>query len=174
MKKYVKEIDGKKVYKTRQQIVISKNGMSTYNPTEEMILSDGWVEYIAPVYEETIESVRMHKINEIEYYDQSDKINEFYIQNTPVWLDKNTRAGLKLRFEAEKAMQKELTTLWYNHQEFILPLDSAVQMLYAIEVYASQCYDNTQKHIAEVSKLENKEEIENYDFRVGYPEKLRL
>lgn len=46
MKRYTKEINGKTVIKTRQQIVISKNGMSTYNPTEEMILADGWVEYI--------------------------------------------------------------------------------------------------------------------------------
>lgn len=49
MKKFVKEIAGKKVYKTRQQIVINKNGMSTYNPTEEMILADGWVEYVPKV-----------------------------------------------------------------------------------------------------------------------------
>lgn len=46
MKRYTKEINGETVIKTRQQIVISKNGMSTYNPTEEMILADGWVEYI--------------------------------------------------------------------------------------------------------------------------------
>lgn len=46
MKRYTKEINGKTVIKTRQQIIISKNGMSTYNPTEEMILEDGWVEYI--------------------------------------------------------------------------------------------------------------------------------
>ena len=174
MKKYVKEIDGEKVYKTRQQIVISKNGMSTYNPTEQMILDDGWVEYIDPVYEETVEDFRRYKINEITNYDQSNEVNEFYIQDIPVWLDKNTRSGLKLRFEAEKVMLKEYTTLWYDNQEFVLPLDSAIQMLYAIEVYASECYDNTQKHIAEVLKLETKEDIELYDFRVGYPEKLRL
>lgn len=53
MKRYTKEINGKTVIKTRQQIVISKNGMSTYNPTEEMILEDGWVEYIPPVIDTT-------------------------------------------------------------------------------------------------------------------------
>ena len=47
-------------------------------------------------------------------------------------------------------------------------------MLYAIENYASACYDNTQKHIAEIEKLEIKEDIENYDFTVGYPEKLNF
>lgn len=48
MKRYTKEINEKTVIKTRQQIVISKNGMNTYNPTEEMILADDWVEYVEP------------------------------------------------------------------------------------------------------------------------------
>jgi hypothetical protein len=87
-------------------------------------------------------------------------------------LDKNNRTGLKLIFEYEKVMGQENTTLWYNNQEFVLLLDNAIQMLYAIEVYASKCYDNTQRHISNVSKLENKEEIETYDYRSGYPEKL--
>lgn len=46
MKQYIKDINGKKVIKTRAQIIIRKDGMSTYNPTEEMCLADGWVEYI--------------------------------------------------------------------------------------------------------------------------------
>lgn len=45
MKKYMKVIDGKTVIKTRHQIVISKNGRNFFNPTEEMILADGWVIY---------------------------------------------------------------------------------------------------------------------------------
>lgn len=45
MKKYMKLIDGKTVIKTRHQIVVSKNGRNFFNPTEEMILADGWVIY---------------------------------------------------------------------------------------------------------------------------------
>lgn len=45
MKKYMKVIDGKTVIKTRHQIVISKNGRNYFNPTEEMIIADGWVIY---------------------------------------------------------------------------------------------------------------------------------
>lgn len=37
--------------KPANRIVISKDGMYTYNPTEEMILADGWVEYIPPTIE---------------------------------------------------------------------------------------------------------------------------
>ena len=42
MKKYIK--DG--VIKTRNNIVIKKDGMQYINPTEEMVFADGWVEYI--------------------------------------------------------------------------------------------------------------------------------
>lgn len=56
MKTYTKTIDGKQVIKTRSQIVIhitkEVNGeqktFQVINPTEEMILADGWVEYVAP------------------------------------------------------------------------------------------------------------------------------
>jgi hypothetical protein len=47
-------------------------------------------------------------------------------------------------------------------------------MLNAIELYASACYDNTQAHIANVKALENIESLKNYDYRTGYPEKLRF
>ena len=174
MKKYVKEINGKKVYKTRQQIIISKDGMSTYNPTEEMILADGWEEYVAPVYEETIEDVRQHKKEELERYDQSEEVNGFEVNGMSMWLDKATRAGLMLRFNAEIGSGKTETSLWYKGMEFPLTIENAIQMLYAIEVYASQCYDNTQRHMAAINALETKEDIEAYDFRVSYPEKLRF
>lgn len=51
MKRYIKIIDGETVIKTRKQIVITSEGLNTYYPTEEMILADGWEEYIPPVVE---------------------------------------------------------------------------------------------------------------------------
>lgn len=174
MKKYTKVINGFSIIKTRKQIVIKKNGMSTYNPTEEMILADGWVEYVYIAPEKTIEDYRQEKLDEIKYYDGSNSVNEFYIHELPVWLDKNTRVGLKLRFESEKVLGYETTTLWYGNNQFTLNLLDAISMLYAIEIYASQCYDNTQLHLSNVSKLETIEEIESYDYTKGYPEKLQF
>ena len=174
MKTYFKDIDGQRVYKNRKQIVIEKDGMNTYNPTEELILADGWQEYVYIEKELTLEEVKKHKIEEINYYDQSSDVNIFYVNDIPIWLDKATRSGLMLRFQAEAAIGKTNTSLWYDGVEFPLEASVAMQMLYAIEVYASACYDNTQKHISEVNKLETKEEIDNYDYTVSYPEKLRF
>ena len=178
MKKYFKIIDDTKIVKTSSQIVITKDGMNTYNPTEEMILSDGWQEYISEVIEPTEEELlKIEKegvINEILNYDSSDNVNIFYVNDMPIWLDKVTRAGLMLRFQAEQRMGVENTSLWYNNTEFKLPTDIALDLLYAIEMYASKCYDNTQFHIAEVSKITDIEAVTAYDYTTGYPEILRF
>ena len=162
------------------KIVIIKDDMQIFNPTEEMILEDGWVEYISsiniptPTDEEIFERYLSDKIEEIIKYDASSEVNEFFLGETSIWLDKATRAGLKLRFEAEISIGKDTTTLWYDNIQYSLDLNKATQMLLAIELYASACYDNTQAHIANIKALENIEDIKNYDYRTGYPEKLRF
>jgi hypothetical protein len=151
-----------------------KDGMNTYNPTEEMILADGWEEYTTPIYEPTIDDYRKRKKDEILRYDSSDEVNAFYIADQEMWLDKATRVGLKLRFDAEIACGRTNTILWYEGVSFNLELANAVQMLNAIEIYASACYDNTHFHISKINKMDNIEDIINYNYRDGYPEKLNF
>lgn len=188
--KYSKIIDNKIVIKDANSIILyitqqienpdthemEDMEFQVFNPTHEMLINDGWELYTIPepTEEEIFNKTKREKINEINQYDSSGEVNIFYIQGLPVWLDKATRAGLKLRFEAELAIKEENTTLWYGNQSFTLQLNMAIQMLYAIEVYASKCYDNTQKHLANVEKLETLEEIMDYDYKVGYPEKLNF
>ena len=174
MKRYIK--DNKIKY--RNEIVIVKDEKQYICPSEEMLLAEGWVEYVPVVYEPTEEELLMQEQkmlkDRINHYDSSDEVNMFYVNDIPVWLDKVTRSGLMLRFQSEIAMGKTETSLWYEGIEFPLTLESAIQMLYAIEVYASNCYDNTQRHLAEVDKLTTVEEIKNYVYQTGYPEKLRF
>lgn len=172
MKRYSKIIDGKTIIKRADEIVVKGNGSQTFNPTEAMILADGWEIYVALVYEPTLEDVKESKVAEILAYDSSSAVNEFTIGGVPMWLDKATRAGLLLRFEAESKVGREETTLWNDGVSYTLPLAQAQQILIALELYASACYDNTQSHIAEVQKMESKEAVESYDYTTGYPQKL--
>ena len=107
-------------------------------------------------------------------YDSSYEVNVFFIGGLPVWLDKETRVGLALRFASEKGMGLTETTLWLNGMQFPFQLALAEQLLGAIEVYASRSYDNTQKHLAEIQKLSTVNELVNYDYKAGYPEKLKF
>ena len=191
MKLYEKIIDGKQHVKPRNKIVLhrmqvikDRGGnekevkMQTFNPTEEMLLADGWKVHEPIPYEPTEEEIlnreKEHKIEEIIRHDSSPEVNIFYIDGQELWLDKATRVGLKLRFDAEIASGQTNTTLWYDGTPFNLELVNAVQMLNAIELYASACYDNTQMHIAHVNIMEDLETLKNYDYRTGYPEKLRF
>lgn len=172
MKQYIK--DG--IILPVSRIIIYTENSQIFNPTEEMLLSDGWVEYVKPEpsADEVLENAKNSKIEDILAYDSSDEVNIFYISGMPVWMDKATRAGLKLRFEAEIASIKTDTILWYEGHQFPLNLDVAMKMLYAIEIYASACYDNTQHHLANVAALSTSAEVNNYDYRTGYPEKLQF
>lgn len=111
---------------------------------------------------------------QIKAYDSSAHVNSFTIGEYTTWLDKSTRVGLKLRFESEKEMGITDTTLWDNGIAFPLKVNDAINMLYAIEMYASASYDNTQRHIAAVRALTTVEEVEAYDYTTGYPEKLKF
>lgn len=174
MKYYKKQIDNETVIKTLQEIVIKKNGKQIINPKEEMVIEDGWEEYTYTKPKKTLSVLKQEKIDEIKQYDESSEINTFFIQDYPVWFDKSTRSGLKLRFESEIATGKEETTLWHDNLQFPLKLQDAIQMLYSIEVYASQCYDNTHYHIANVNKLTTITAVKSYDYMTGYPEKLKF
>ena len=66
MKRYIKD---NKV-KLRKEIIICRNGVQVINPSEEMILSDGWQEYVVPEaepyvpsYEERVEHLIREKYN---------------------------------------------------------------------------------------------------------------
>ena len=97
MKRYIK--DGQ--IKTRNQIVIKGQrtikdkdgndkvvGTNTYNPSEEMILADGWVEYVTPVVEPSApKKSRMQVMQEIvleQYNSRTDISNEEALERSVV------------------------------------------------------------------------------------------
>lgn len=125
-------------------------------------------------HERTLEQAKAAKIAEIEAYDSSSSVNAFTVNGTSLWLDKDTRSGLILRFNAEKSAGKTETKLWLGNNSITLAIDDAIKMLYALEVYASACYDNTATHKANVSALTTVEEVMNYDYKTGYPNKLEF
>ena len=172
MKTYIKN----GIIKKKNTIVIHKDGSQIINPPHELLIECGWEEYTTPelTEEQKLDFAKQAKIDEINMYDKSLAIESFSINGIDIWLDKSTRAGLKLRFESEIALNKEMTTLWYEDKSFTLPLNSAIQMLYALEVYASECYDNTHYHISNVKKMTSIDEINLYDYTTGYPDKLEF
>lgn len=109
---------------------------------------------------------------ELGQFDNSDAVNDFTLNGQHIWLDKETRNGLRLRFDSQKALGQTDTTLWYGVTPIALNIDVAIQMLQLLEVYASGCYDRTAAHKAAILDLTTIDEVFNYDYTDGYPAKL--
>lgn len=125
-------------------------------------------------YKSRVDEVRARVLAEIESYDKSDKVNSFTLDGDDVWLDKATRVGLMNSTQIEKSSGHDETVLWFGGKSYTIPCDLAIQMLSALEMYALECYNVTARHKAEIDSLQTIEEVENYDYKTGYPDKLDL
>lgn len=97
MKTYRKTIEGKRVRKARNQIVIIKDGRQYINPTHEMLIAGGWEEYIPPVVEP--KKSRMQVMQEIvieQYNARTDIPNEEALDRAVVIFDWENYIGKPL------------------------------------------------------------------------------
>lgn len=111
---------------------------------------------------------------EITAYDASSSVNSFLLNGMEVWLDKATRVGLMNSTAIAKNMGQEKTTLWLGSYQLEVDCDKAIQLLSALEMYALECFNVTASHKKAVSELDNIEAVLTYDYKSGYPEKLKM
>lgn len=168
MKKYIKNNQ----IKPQQRIIVVVDGKQVINPTEEQILSDGWVEYIPQVAEYTLESLKENILKEIERYDKSENVNSFIINGVSAWIDRDTRVSLMNSTTILKNSNIDTTTLWLNNTPYVINCELLIQMLSNLEIYALQCYNITEQHKANIKNLVLEEDLLNYSFKENYPDKL--
>ena len=144
-------------------------------PTDETVkeyVYDGVKLYNILSMNDVLPRLHEYAVANISAFDNSPKVNSFTIDSKTLWLDKDTRLALRQRFAAEKAAGITSTTLWYKTFKFSLSVDTALDMLNAIEIYACKCYDITAAHKAAVQTMTDLKDILSYDYKVGYPDKL--
>ena len=185
MKKYKKEIDGKAVVKALNEIVLNKDGNVVFNPTEEMVLADGWVEYVFKPIEWPMEiqlkRTKDRKLRKLERYDESSEVNDCIIvyqgQELHYWASKDERNDLKNAVRDCIAMGRETYRLDLRDKgiSITLPCELLLQMMAALEVYAIDCYNKTTDHRFAIEACTTEVAVKAYEFRgVGYPAKCRF
>lgn len=110
----------------------------------------------------------------IEGYDRSDEVNGFKINGEHGWADKATRVGLHNSISIEKEAGAQTTVIYVNGKAYTLPVDQALQMLAALELYAIDCYRKTEEHKAAVEAMTDPDEVQKYDYAAGYPQQLEF
>lgn len=156
-----------------------------YKPSMDLVLNDilasgeqASMEEIREISEgldaEPLEYMRKAMLAYIEKYDASSSVNSFLLNGMQVWLDKSTRVGLMNSTTIAKSMGQQKTTLWLGSYQLEVDCDKAIQLLSALEMYALECFNVTAAHKKAVSELDNIEGVLTYDYKSGYPEKLKM
>ncbi len=106
----------------------------------------------------------------IKAYDTSSNVNGFYYKDKQYWFDKATRVGLQNLVNSSS----EPISLVIGDEIVELELDKAKKFLSDLEVYAGKCYLNTNKHLIAIKQLKTLGDLINYDYTIGYPDKITL
>ena len=122
----------------------------------------------------TLEKAKKEKLEAILAYDTSSDVNGFMLNGNKVWLDKETRVGLMNSTTIAKSVGQKTTTLWLGSMKLVVDCDKAIQLLSALEMYALDCFNVTASHKQAVNELTTIEEVENYDYKAGYPKMLEM
>lgn len=156
-----------------------------YKPSMDLVLNDilssgeqASMEEIKEISEglgsEPLEYMKKAMLAYIEKYDASSSVNSFLLNGMEVWLDKATRVGLMNSTSIAKSMGQQKTTLWLGSYQLEVDCDKAIQLLSALEMYALECFNVTAAHKKAVSELDNIDGVLTYDYKSGYPEKLKM
>ena len=121
-----------------------------------------------------LSAAKRSMLDEITAYYSSVAVNAFLLNGMEVWLDKATRVGLMNSTTIAKSMGQEKTTLWLGSYQLEVECDKAIQLLSALEMYALECFNVTASHKKAVSELDNIEGVLTYDYKSGYPDKLKM
>ena len=172
MKKYYKITDNKQVF-FKGNVLYTEQG-TIINPTEEQMIEAGWQVYVEPELSDAdkLIAAKIEKIAQINQYDASDNVEQFTINGTPMWLGHELRQQIRTSADAYTAMGYENMTKVFNGTEFTFPITTWIQMLNALEVYAAEALNTTERHKAAIEAMTSIEDIENYDYTLNYPEKL--
>lgn len=128
--------------------------------------------------EVNINSVREEKITQLLLHDSSSNVNTCYIsynnQILPYWANKTERSTLKTAINDCISAGREYYRLDLRDLNVSISIKCSeiLMMLTQLEVYAIDCYNVTTDHLIKIKGFETIEEIEAYDFTLGYPEKL--
>lgn len=142
---------------------------SKYDAEEMMKAYKKWKEHMETIM---LKQAKRQKIAEIEAYDTSDKVNDFILNGVHRWLPVEKRQSIAYSAEALQKEGHDSTTIWFDTDSVVIPLDKALDLLGKIEVYAKETNNVTHKHKAEVESLTSILMVEAFDVKADYPSKI--
>lgn len=130
---------------------------------------------IPTVKERTLEEAKSEMLMKINFHDNSEAVNSFTINNAiTAWLTVQERTNYKNSVDSAKLLGVDTLSFYIGNIGLSVSTVQAEQMLAAIQLYADMCFIVTKQHKLIVESLTTIDEVDNYDYTVGYPQKLNF
>lgn len=102
----------------------------------------------------------------------SNDINYFIVEGNKYWLGRDTRVSFINSITIQKDVGLEEVTLWLDGKPYKTSADYALSFIRSLELYAMNCNNNTQQHLMEISNLNDRDALFEYNISTGYPEPI--
>lgn len=156
-------------------VQLSDEQAEFYKNNPNASVKEVWDMELTPIPEPTLEEIKENKIRMIKDHDSSTSVNSFIVNGVmEAWLTPEERSNYKSSIDAAKLVGLESLSFYINDVLLTTTPAQAELMLATIQLYADQCFIVTKQHTAAVNALETIAEVENYDYRSGYPQKLNF
>lgn len=135
------------------------------------------------LHEKTLAEAKRMAIRRITDYDKSTSVNEFEVKipsesapggyiSVKSWLTQQERSNYRSSIDSAKLLEVSELSLFIGETPITLPTNTAEMFLASIQLYADACFIVTKNHKNAVNALTTVQEVEAYNYRTGYPEKL--
>lgn len=110
----------------------------------------------------------MKKILKYQILKQDLKVNSFSFRNKNYWWSKNTRVGLDRLANSGKNSYE----IVFGTEIIEISKNDLQDLLNRLEIYANECFVNTQRHLNAIENLNTPLELIEYNYTLGYPDKI--
>lgn len=159
-------------------VLLSEEQVAFHNEHPEASIKEVFDMELFPTPEEHVRDIndaKHEKLRDINVYDNSESVNSFTINNEiTAWFTPSERVNYKNSIESAKVLEVKELSLFINGTLMTIPTETAERLLAAIQLYADACYITTQQHKNIVEAMTEIEDVDNYDYTVGYPERLNF
>lgn len=146
------------------ELLKDENLLQTYSLYEiDQICKNNGLSDVSFIYQDVL-------LKQLYLYDQSEEVNSFIYKGNKYWLDKEQRSCL--RTVSEGNLQEIEFVIGDTSVKF--SKDFIKEFIIQLETYAYLCFVNTEKHKQNIKQLQTEEELFNYNYKDGYPNKLIL
>lgn len=124
-------------------------------------------------YIRTIEEAKREMKRNIDRY-HLNEIHQFTINGDETWFDFNQRTEYRQNIESARRLGYDTTQFYVDDNIYTVNIDEFEKCLDRIQVYNNECDIIAKNHELTVDSLETIEEVDNYDYMAGYPERLNF